>query len=493
MKNLWLGAIGAAALTLSAACGDSDGGETPTATATTAATTSATSAATGTASAETPSSGGVAMDPDFGEDGILSVPVSETGHDRFMAVATDDDGAIYATGFVNDGGDQAMVLAKFNDDGTPDTSFADGGVAIVNVASGGKTAELARGVAVLDDGKVVIGGPVEHDTSATGDAAKDTDIAILRFNPDGTLDGDFGDEGIAIVDLGEGKQVSENAFVGDNSWGLGAYGDGGAVVVATTLAEGDGRTDSDYVVFAVDGTGALDGGFGDAGRIVVDIDNASINPRNLTILDDGAVVATGYGNLGGVVQPVVVRIGADGQLDSGFGEGGVATATVLPGVAESYAVAIQGDSIISAGYGRGADSTEKVDMIVDRWTADGELDTSFGVDGVTRLDLAGQDDRARNVIVLPDNRILAVGSGKMTEPEVDAMIALFDQFGDIVSEFGTDGYALADLGGPNDAFYGVALSPDGESVIVAGYKGAATDGTDNDDAYLAKVLIGQGG
>ena len=38
---------------------------------------------------------------------------------------------------------------------------------------------------------------------------------------------------------------------------------------------------------------------------------------------------------------------------------------------------------------------------------------------MTRIDIAKEDDRARNVTVLPDGRILAVGSGKKTAANID--------------------------------------------------------------------------
>ena len=200
-------------------------------------------------------------------------------------------------------------------------------------------------------------------------------------------------------------------------------------------------------------------------------------------------MATGYSSVDGVVQPVLIRTSATGQLDSSFGTNGVATAKVLGGVAESYAVGFQGDSYISAGYGRGADTAEKVDMIVDRWNAKGEWDKAFGSEGLGKLDLAKEDDRARNVTVLADGRILAIGSGKLTATNVDSMVVLWTKEGKIDPAFGTNGYILSDLGGPADAWYGVAISPDGKTALIAGYKGTSADSGGNDDAVIARITL----
>jgi hypothetical protein len=71
------------------------------------------------------------------------------------------------------------------------------------------------------------------------------------------------------------------------------------------------------------------------------------------------------------------------------------------------------------------------------------------------------------------------------------MVVLLDKDGKPLSGFGTGGRVLSDLGGPGDAWFGVALAPDGKSVTVVGYKGAdpaATDGS-KDDAAIATVRL----
>jgi uncharacterized delta-60 repeat protein len=179
----------------------------------------------------------------------------------------------------------------------------------------------------------------------------------------------------------------------------------------------------------------------------------------------------------------------EGVLDTTFGDGGIANHIVLPGVTESYQVTTQGDSYILAGYGRGADSEEKVDLVVYRFLADGSWDETFGTGGVTRVDLAGEDDRARNVAILPDGNILAVGSGKLDADDVDAMVVMLDPDGALVETFGDGGHVLVDLGGPADAFFGVAVSADETGVLIAGFKGADPDSDDNDDAVLARLAL----
>jgi uncharacterized delta-60 repeat protein len=429
------------------------------------------------------------LDATFGTGGIKTTAVSDTAHDRFLSATSDAEGNIYAVGWAQTSGDSQMVLAKFKPDGTPDDAFGSKGVATVNVASGGKAAEQGRAVDVQSDGKVIIGGPVEHDPTATGDAARDTDFAVVRFNADGTLDAGFGTGGIAQIDVGPGKAISEDSFVGDTSWGLGAIEGNRTVVFGSTLSKAGGsRTDPDFVLAGLTADGKLDPAFGKGGFLVIDAEGTA-SPRHVTVQPDGKIVATGYANVDGVVHTVIIRALAAGELDASFGNGGVAVTKVLDGVTESYAIALQGTSYISAGYGRGADNTEKVDMVIERYDAKGAWDKSFGTDGLVRLDLAKEDDRARNVIVLPDERILAIGSGKNDATNVDAMVYLVDKDGAPVSGFGTSGHIVSELGGPSDAWYGAVASKDGKSVIVVGYKGVAADSGDDDDAVIGRINL----
>jgi uncharacterized delta-60 repeat protein len=430
------------------------------------------------------------LDAGFGQGGVLALPMSPDAHDRLLAVAGGPDGSVFAAGWTSPGGDNAMVVAKIGSDGKLDQAFGQAGIASVNVAAGGKTVEMARAVAVQSDGKVVIAGPVEKDPKATGAAAKDTDIAVVRFDATGKPDTAFGKGGTARIDIGAGKAVGES-YVADNSWGIAALS-GGRVVVFGSSPAAD-RDDADYAIVGLTGAGVLDQAFGTKGITRVDVNQATDNARAVVVQPDGKLVFAGYSrNKEGVIDPVLIRTGSDGKLDSGFGQDGVATASVVPGgVAEAYGVALQGDKFVLAGYGRGASADEKVDMMSMRFNADGSWDKSYGTDGLTRIDVAGDADRGRNVAVLPDGRVLIVGSGSPQAGASDAMVVLLDKDGKATSKFGTDGRVLSDLGGPGDAWFGLTQAGDGKSITVVGYKGANPEATDGskDDAAVGRIAL----
>lgn len=482
-----LGAVLCASLAV-AACSDDDdtiSDATGDAGASTTAASSSTASSGGSTSTTTGDDPGTPeFDASFGADGILATPISTTENDRYISVAEGPDGVIYASGFTANGDDHAFAVSRFTPDGDLDTTYGDGGTVTVNVAEGGKGAEVGRGLVVENDGSVLVAGPFEADPTATGPA--DLDIAVIRITAEGDLDESFGEDGIARIDLGAGKRNGD-AIVADNAWGLTAR-DGGYAVMGVTPNQTEGRTDADYAIVGITEDGELDTNFGDDGVVVVDLGSTGDSARHIGAQDDGKILATGYSNKGGVVSPVLIRLSADGVLDDTWGDGGVASHAVLDGVAESYQFGVQGDGYVLAGYGRSA-SEKTVDLIVYRFDADGELDTSFGDNGVTRVDLAGQDDRARNLAVLPDGNILVVGSGKLDADDVDAMAVLLDEKGTLVETFGDDGHLLVDLGGPGDAFFGVTVTRDGSTAVLGGYKGANPEGTENDDAVIARIAL----
>jgi uncharacterized delta-60 repeat protein len=431
------------------------------------------------------------LDTAFGTGGISALPLNPNGHDRFLAVAQSSDGKTYAAGFTVTGeGDQAMAVARIDSSGKLDTSFGTGGIASVNVAVGGKAGELARAVAVQSDGKIVISGPFEKDPAGAGDAARDIDVAAARFDTSGKLDASFGTGGVAKVDFGTGRITTGTTYIADTAWGMAIGQNGRIIVMGSTPASGDGRVDTDFVFGSFTSAGQIDTAFGQGGKVVIDVATASNNPRTVLVQPDGKIVGTGYSSINGVVQPQLIRLTAAGQPDTTFGTNGVAAAQILPGVAESYGVSMQGDKYILAGYGRGADTNEKVDMIVYRFDATGKWDETFGTaGGMTRIDIAKEDDRSRNILVLPDGRILAVGSGKKDAVNIDAMAALFDKDGKPITDFGVNGQIISDLGGPADAWFGVTLSSDKKSVLLAGYKGTDQTSGGSDDAVIARIVF----
>jgi uncharacterized delta-60 repeat protein len=430
------------------------------------------------------------------------VPVSTTGHDHFFGVAFDPQGNIYATGQVAPGTDAATdyasVVARFKPTGELDTSFGDHGFAVRNVATG-TNGELFRGIVVQSDGKIVISGSVEH---AGATDVRDRDIALLRLMPDGTTDASFGDNGVAIVDLSPGHAVG-TGYVADSVWGLAVYPDDRLVLTAGMVRSG--ADDTDYAVVRLTKDGARDASFATSGvfsldREIVDTTNGNAlkhnnaSPRNISLLPGtGGIIAAGYQPIPGRdTEPVVYKLTDAGQLDATFGTGGVFDSYLLDEQAETYAARLQGDKLVTTGYGRSL-ATETTDILSLRLNADGTLDTTYGTAGMVRIDVGGFADNSRNLLVLPDKRIVLSGGGRPAAGNVDGFIGMLTENGQPDTSFSSTGWKTVDLGGPADFLWSVALSPDGKTLAFVGFKGVGanpTPATANDDAALLLVPVG---
>jgi uncharacterized delta-60 repeat protein len=412
------------------------------------------------------------------------VALDETAEDRLWAVAFDAQSRVYGAGFITRSGDSHMAVARFDTSGVLDTSFGTNGVATVNVVAGGAV-ETARGILLQSDGKVVIAGNVEHDPSAT---PPDADIAVVRFNADGTLDTGFGTNGVAIHDLGTGDGTTS-----DMLWGIDRDAQDRLVLFGGKKA--DARADRDRVVVRLSANGALDSSFATGGVFTLDVDGLNLgdNPRNGFVEPDGKILFSGYTNVGGRNQVVLLRLNPDGTPDTTFSSDGVVRLAPFPlGMAEAYGAARQSDGrYVTTGYGRSEESGP-VDLVSFRVTPTGGFDTSWGVAGGVVLDVAGDNDRGRNVAVLPDDRVFMAGSATPATGNVDAMVALLKPDGALDTSLDPAGYRLLSFDRPDEAFFGVAVSPDGAWVAATGYRSDGM-GPEDDDALLLVLPVADRG
>lgn len=436
------------------------------------------------------------LDPRFGSGGVASTPLSPTGGDRFLTAAAGPGNKTYAAGYVTTGTDQAMAVARVRGDGALDPTFGTDGFAVVNVAPGRGAAETARGIGVQSNGRVVMGGPAE--STDPGADPRDVDIYVTRVTAKGAPDTSFGTGGVVKLNLSPGAVTNPatGSYRTDLSYGLVVLPDDRIFVTASRGPGGTpGRLDRDFAFIRFTPNGDLDPTFGTGGITYVNTtgivggveENLNESARQAIVQPDGKIVVGSYSEgTDGSAVPRLIRLRRNGTLDPGFGDGGIATAPLLgagPNETEFYDVALQGRNYVVTGYGR-SDPSGTVDMIAARFKADGSWDTSFGENGVVRIDVAGQDDRGRDLVVLPDRRVLIVGSGKPTATNLDAMAVMLTPNGTLDRTFGDDGILLVDLGGPSDAFFGVTLAP-GQRAFLAGYKGASP--TSGDDAAVARI------
>ncbi|MFO0593688.1 MAG: hypothetical protein U0228_00215 [Myxococcaceae bacterium] len=360
-------------------------------------------------------------------------------------------------------------------------------------------------------------GPASQATDAGQDAGddagiavdsgvpRDLDIAVLRLTSDGQKDSTFGTGGVRVFDF-----ATATGSARDTVYGFDFDAQGRVLLFGSTKATG--RSDVDRFVARLTLAGELDTSFAVDGLHKLDLGGSNEAARHGFVQADGKIVTAGYSPVpSGAVQAdggvqtanhvVLLRLLPDGAPDPTFGTDGIvkydpwATTQGTPwGYAEAYGVVRQSSGrYVTAGYGRmGASGT--VDVVSLRFDDTGKSDGTWNGSGVFTLDLIGGDDRARHAVLLPDDRVLIVGSATTLTSDVDALVAMVKSDGSPDTSFGSGGNRTFAFSRKDEAFVAAALSPGALTLAAVGYRtGPANTDAENDDAVLALIPLSAGG
>lgn len=354
----------------------------------------------------------------------------------FQAVAVQADGKVLAAG--TDGSD--FVVARYNRDGTPDTTFDADGVRTIDV---GGPADAARTIAVQADGKIVVVG------------TNGTDAAVVRLRADGTSDTSFNGTGLQVIDFGPGADEDEDgiedAADADAATAV-AIQPNGRIVVAGT----DGK---DFAFARLNpADGSLDTTFNGTGVKVVDIGGKADVANAVVIHGNGTILAAGTNG----TDMAFARVTTDGATDTSLDADGKMVRDGGGGADAIHALTLQPNGMVVAAGTNGADF---VVMRLD--PANGSFDNSFDKDGTKLIDIDGAD-AARAVAVQADGRIVVAGGDGDTTAH--AVVARLNADGTLDTAFAENGIAVLDLEGAGSAA-GVAVTAD-KGIVVAGKAGA---------------------
>ncbi|MDX3248117.1 calcium-binding protein [Streptomyces sp. ME18-1-4] len=392
------------------------------------------------------------LDPTFGTGGKV---ITNFGGTDF-ATSVQADGKIVAAGFTSAGGANDFALARYNTNGSLDTTFGTGGKVTTDF---GGTNDGAHAVAVQPDGKIVAAGQ-----SGSGFTL---DFALARYNTDGSLDTTFGTGGKVTTSFG----ASFN-----QAFGVVLQTDGKIVAAGTTNA---GAGD-DFAVARYNTDGSLDTSFGTGGLVTTDFGTGSSDEASgVALQSDGKIVLAGSSDSGGTEDFALARYNTDGSLDTTFGTGGKVT-TSFGGNEFADGVVVQTDGkIVAAGF-TNAGGTQ--DFALARYNTDGSLDTTFGTGGKIVTNFGG-DDVALGVALQTDGKIVAAGFTNAGGTQ-DFALARYNTDGSLDTCFGTGGKVITNFGG-TDRADGVTVQTDGK-IVAAGRSNAG--GTF--DFALARYLGG---
>lgn len=408
------------------------------------------------------------LDPSFGSAGQTYitpdlVPNTIYGTPRDAAIRP--DGKIWVLGTLNGG----SILARFNPNGSLDTSFDGDGLKSIVPWSETTSGLYLTKLELTQDGGVILGGNVTITKDATapslsiwpGPYNTNIDFVAIKVTSNGSYDAAFGDGGHAVVGVDTPDQSTQEALLGmgvttDGKIVLSGhtnqyyFGFGGQPIVAdatnpTSIPPYPGSA-SKLAIVRLTADGQLDTTFSDDGKttIVPPVEPTRATFMSADVDSNGVVVFGGtrqsydyYTNtliiiVGPSIPPspqellaVVARVTVDGQLDTTFDGDGYAETVVRkttsdpsPYYGAPYAysqwVGIQpngqivvGTTISSPVYPFGSPSNE---FGLVRFGTDGTRDTVFGTDGLQTVKLSQQDtpyiqDNIDSVSFQPDGSL----------------------------------------------------------------------------------------
>ncbi|HLP63359.1 T9SS type A sorting domain-containing protein [Flavobacterium sp.] len=322
-------------------------------------------------------------------------------------------GAIYTTKWY-------IYLVQYNMNGTLDTTFGTNGRRNIDV---GPSITMTVGNALYtSDNKILI---------TTNSYQSDGDFNIVKTNKFGDIETSFGTNGISTFD----------GMNNDSEARIALRTDGKILLSGNSNINPASGTYKQHVLMLVNPDGTLDTTFGTNGKIFTNFHvNNSQQIKNLMLLSDNSILISGaiYTNNQASNDGFVAKYNSTGQLDSSFGTNGVCTVSFVNsngflGMSDYInSMTIQNDNkIVVAGLTSGYQMSNK--FCVGRFNSDGTIDTTFGTNGQMSLSIYGYDDVALDVKSQSDGKIVLCGTTKIANFDRSYVVARFTPNSTILS------------------------------------------------------------
>jgi len=210
----------------------------------------------------------------------------------------------------------------------------------------------------------------------------DYDLAVYRYNADGSPDTTFSGDGMGKLNFGDGRQDFASDLV--------IQTDGKIVIAGYT---GDASfSNNNFAIARLNANGTADLTFSGDGRQTTNF-NGDDFAYGLALQPNGKIVVVGQKNIDLVQKFAIARYNADGNLDTSFNGAGVGRKEFLatPGAVASRArdVIVQTDGkIVVFGFNYASGNG---DFALVRLNSGGGFDNTFSDDGKVTVDFGGYD------------------------------------------------------------------------------------------------------
>jgi uncharacterized delta-60 repeat protein len=330
------------------------------------------------------------LDTSFSADGVATVAI-DGQNAQFYDTALQSDGKIVASGSVGWGSNFMVLVARFDANGTLDTTFDGDGMVTTDLTP---RDENGFSMALQTDGKIVVCGNILSDST--------DGFLFLRYTTTGALDPTFSLDGIQKYNSGGSGSLGRSVAI---------QPDGKIVGAGYGPSAGSGARGIMLVRLNEDGT--FDTSFDGDGIVTTLFPGTDFSEGyDVAILPDGRLTAVGNGAVNSMGQAVIARYLSTGELDNSFDQDGRKVFEFSPDSQGSTLTTVTADHtgrIVAAGY-----TAFPSDGLLMRFNEDGSLDAGFGVGnfllapGIVFTN-AGGSEEIYDMNIQPDGRIVTVG------------------------------------------------------------------------------------
>lgn len=376
------------------------------------------------------------LDLTFDADGIVFTTTGTFGEANSVAIQPDGKIVVAGTSNMIDVG--SFTLTRYNTNGDLDLDFGTDGIVSTFIGVGGGK---VSSVAIQMDGKIVVVGSYYN--------FDHWDLALTRYNADGSLDLSFGTDGIVVTPLGTSDEMGLSSALQTD----------GKIVVGGFISNGIG---DDFAVTRFNTDGSLDLSFGTDGFVITSFGTYDDWAESVAIQSDGKIVAAGWTLTG--FDFALSRYNTDGSLDLTFDTDGMVTTNFGAYFGAAKSVAIQADGKIVAAGKTGHDGIPV--FALTRYNTDGSLDLTFDTDGIVITTIGDVDNMLNSVILQWDGKIVAAGYSN-DGPTTDFTLTRYNTDGSLDLTFDTDGKVTTNIGTGESVANSLKMQADGK-IVVAG-------------------------
>ncbi len=369
------------------------------------------------------------LDADFGSNGkVTTSSFNFWGTDTINEIKVQSDSKILAAGTTG----YDFAVARYNSDGSLDTSFDTDGKVTTNFKEGYQN--LGQSLSIQTDNKILVAGSSHNFSSnwlsSLRFTTNETSFALARYNSDGSLDSYLDKDGKLVSQIGKtesdfsmptygGYTSTSNLYDYANS--VAVQSDGKILVAGST-----GYTD--FALARYNSDGSLDVSFGSAGKVITDF-GASEDAQSIEVQNDGKILVGGYSGDYSSHNFAIARYNSNGSLDTTFDTDGKVT-TDFGGDDKGYSLAVQNDGkILLGGYSGN-------NFALARYNNDGSLDETFNTSGRVSTDFGG-NDKAYSLAIQSDGKMVLAGAS-----DNNFAVARYNANGTLDTTFGLESTEL---------------------------------------------------